>query len=688
MKKLAFLLTLIPSLSIASGIYNPGSGGGGGGSGTGTINDSNQYNVPYYSVSGSSNVLSGASNLTNTGSVIIASTTWNNTAGGSGTFFKVNQKYGDSLLATYHSDAVFNVNNPGGTTYNMLNFQENSSDKLAMGWTNRWDSGSGTGAFFINPPTAAIDSSPFVATLGAHVNPGVNPVYLGVGTVASNGVFEVTPQDGQIEPVLALNASGKLVTLRNSGVEISSVSAQGNFYAPSYYSSGISTFTGVTDQTLNSGECVQTTTGGRLTTTGAACGSGSGSSGIFIATGSASGFSSSSTVAGINLDSTQFKYSVSASTAFVQLSTPVIATNGGTGQTTWAQGDIVVSAAANTLSALSKNTSTSRYVRNSGINNQPTWAQVDLTNGVTGILPPANVVSTTAYTNSTQTWTATQTFGPTTSSVTFNGGIVLSSAVIVNGTPGTTDQVFSSSGPGLSPYWKTISAGGGSPGGSANNVQYNNGSAFAGASGFNVNTSSIVISSAYTTYASTTQVDSSFTVTNVAAENLSGVALNLVSGSSLTIQDGSYNYTNYVSTGYANMTTLTTTSASTATVTGYTFQMPANSTWTIICNLIVTGVAGGMEFGFDIPTGGKINAGVVGNVGSATAFSSAGIISTASTVETTAYATASAAKSVQITGVVTSGVSAGSVSLIWKSVTGGNTSTINLGSFMRANRIL
>lgn len=65
-------------------------------------------------------------------------------------------------------------------------------------------------------------------------------------------------------------------------------------------------------------------------------------------------------------------------------------TNGGTGLSTVAQGDILYGSASNTLSALAKNTTASRYLSNSGSSNNPAWAQVDLTNGVTGTLPTTN----------------------------------------------------------------------------------------------------------------------------------------------------------------------------------------------------------------------------------------------------------------------------------------------------------
>jgi len=65
-------------------------------------------------------------------------------------------------------------------------------------------------------------------------------------------------------------------------------------------------------------------------------------------------------------------------------------TRGGTGIITYAQGDLIYSDAADSLVALAKNTSATRYLSNTGTNNNPAWAQVNLTNGVTGALPIAN----------------------------------------------------------------------------------------------------------------------------------------------------------------------------------------------------------------------------------------------------------------------------------------------------------
>jgi hypothetical protein len=70
--------------------------------------------------------------------------------------------------------------------------------------------------------------------------------------------------------------------------------------------------------------------------------------------------------------------------------TAVDETHGGTNQTSYTQGDILYASASNTLSKLAKNTTAARYLSNSGTSNNPAWAQVDLTTGVTGALPTAN----------------------------------------------------------------------------------------------------------------------------------------------------------------------------------------------------------------------------------------------------------------------------------------------------------
>ncbi len=106
-----------------------------------------------------------------------------------------------------------------------------------------------------------------------------------------------------------------------------------------------------------------------------------------------------------------------------------------------AQGDLLLSSTANTIGTLAKDTNATRYLSNTGANNNAAWSQVNVSNGVTGVLPIANG-GTNANTMST-----------TDGVCYFDGTRVVTTAV------GTATHVLTSNGAGNAPTFQVAPAG-------------------------------------------------------------------------------------------------------------------------------------------------------------------------------------------------------------------------------------
>lgn len=163
---------------------------------------------------------------------------------------------------------------------------------------------------------------------------------------------------------------------------------------------------------------------------------------------------------GANLTAAAGAIVYSTSSAFA-LNTPVGTTNSpllsqGTGAPAYAsftiqngvtKGDIPYGSADNALSMLPKNTNATRYLSNTGTDNVPAWAQVNVANGVIGTLPVANGgtgdASVTAY-------------------AVLCGGTTSTGAFQSIASVGTVGQVLTSNGPGALPTFQASGGGGGS----------------------------------------------------------------------------------------------------------------------------------------------------------------------------------------------------------------------------------
>lgn len=139
--------------------------------------------------------------------------------------------------------------------------------------------------------------------------------------------------------------------------------------------------------------------------------------------------------------------------ASVDVSGVLPTTNGGTALNAYTQGDLLYASATNTLARLPKSTTATNYLSNTGTSNAPVWTQINLSNGVTGILPAAN--GGTGINNGSNTLTlagALATSGAFSSTFTMTGatnvtfptsGTLATTAGTVSSVTGTANRITS-----------------------------------------------------------------------------------------------------------------------------------------------------------------------------------------------------------------------------------------------------
>ena len=111
------------------------------------------------------------------------------------------------------------------------------------------------------------------------------------------------------------------------------------------------------------------------------------------------------------------------------------------------QGDLLYASAANTLARLAKSTTSTRYLANTGTSNNPAWSQIDLTNGVTGVLPVASggtnasSASITAFNNITG-YTASGATGTTSTNLVFSTSPSITTPALVGDSTMSTGNLI------------------------------------------------------------------------------------------------------------------------------------------------------------------------------------------------------------------------------------------------------
>jgi hypothetical protein len=275
-----------------------------------------------------------------------------------------------------------------------------------------------------------------------------------------------------------------------------------------------------------------------------------------------------------------------------------------------------------------------------------------------------------------------------------------SSATFVAGTNITLSQTGSS-------ITITSSGGSGSPGGSNQQIQYNNAGAFGGDQYFNVGPTSatltepVVIASTFNANVMCVSSDPInqgciVSVSSTPAQapgdylmSVSSAGNNFVWGvqnnSLVQMTDAGNTFTQFVSTQLYISASTSTTVGTLQVLPGMGFQIGANEIWWYKCLMMAVGATGGAKFGINGPSGATVQATVYGAT-SASAFTDTPI-TTLNTANGTACLSAAAADMCIIEGTMANSTTAGSWTLQREAANTSDTVTLNAGSYCTAQRI-
>lgn len=223
-------------------------------------------------------------------------------------------------------------------------------------------------------------------------------------------------------------------------------------------------------------------------------------------------------------------------------------------------------------------------------------------------------------------------------------------------------------------------------GGTNGNVQINTGGAIAGATGFDVWTSSIVSGPTRDVFVSTLAVTSgSMTIQNAGSMNFTRATFNIDIATDIITTDQGNAFNFYQSSGFVMGADSSTVNASLTTLPGMGFAIGANETWEMRCTLFIGSSTAGMQFGVNGPSGATVKAALLANSTPSTAFTSFYI--TALNTASSAVATGGATNQALINGKIDSSSTAGAVVLQFRAATAAQANAVFAGSFCGFQRI-